>query len=655
MMRPLEQVPDLNLIAQLVGYGIGAILSFFLLWLAARSSEKGRIPRIVFAGCALVWNLGSLIGYGVLIGGAGGSVFQLTETLKFATAGVWPASAVAVWLDNDALAFSRHRLGNKLFCLSIGTAILIFATQVGSLLVLPRLQPDAFLKNLLESSFVNEAASYNGFVVVTAGVWLLLRGQLQGWFQRLSVAAILGGLGLSVVSMILHNYFSIPSSLDAWAVVLKHQGITLALMGSLFYFARFRALDVFVKLSLRVLIGAAFALSVSYFTLGPFQRITNNSVAPRAFFVVGITAFIGLAISLVQYFSRTIDSFVESRIFDKPDYRQAASQLREILGLLEGVQPIFAATEQFVGRTLEVEDLRVRPADERSAALAGQDWKRIGRSCAHAGADLIIPIIVGNQTRYLLMLATQKARHLVVTADLAFLREAALIVGWRLEALEREQDRVERVSREAQLVHQVVSAELRALRAQVNPHFLFNALNTIAALIPPEPEKAELMTVQLAKVFRHVLTHSDKSFSSLREEIEFLSTYLEIEKVRFGQRLRIEFDISETAAGATVPSLILQPLVENALKHGLAPKLGDNELVIRAARTGDSLSLSVEDNGVGIRERRNLTPDNSTGIGLRNVRERLRTIYGQRASLVVENISGGGSRALVMIPVRETS
>jgi len=242
----------------------------------------------------------------------------------------------------------------------------------------------------------------------------------------------------------------------------------------------------------------------------------------------------------------------------------------------------------------------------------------------------------------------------VLTIDLAFLCEVAVIVGWRVEALVRARYRVERISREAQLVHQVVSAELRALRAQLNPHFLFNALNTIAALIPPEPEKAELMTVQLAKVFRHVLTHSDKSFSSLQEEIDFLRTYLEIEKVRFGERLRIEFDINEAVAGATVPSLILQPLVENALKHGLAPKVGDNELIIRAGRSGGFLSLSVEDNGVGLREKDNVPSKTSTGVGLRNVRERLRTIYGQRASLVLESISDGGSRALVKIPAGET-
>jgi two-component system LytT family sensor kinase len=239
---------------------------------------------------------------------------------------------------------------------------------------------------------------------------------------------------------------------------------------------------------------------------------------------------------------------------------------------------------------------------------------------------------------------------MVLSMDFDFLREVSVLVGRRLEALEHEKDRVARARHEAQLSHQVLSAELRALRAQVNPHFLFNSLNTIAALIPPEPEKAELMTVRLAKVFRHVLTHTDKSFSSVEEEIDFVRTYLEIEKVRFGDRLSIQIEVSKAAEAATVPSLILQPLVENALKHGLAPKLGANKLIIRGSLTHGYLCLSVEDNGVGLKrvDRENAAP--STGLGLRNVEERLRTIYGSKGTLVLQNIVLGGSRATLQFP-----
>jgi two-component system, LytTR family, sensor kinase len=158
------------------------------------------------------------------------------------------------------------------------------------------------------------------------------------------------------------------------------------------------------------------------------------------------------------------------------------------------------------------------------------------------------------------------------------------------------------------------------------------------------------MTVRLAKVFRHVLTHTDRSFSTVEEEIDFVRTYLEIEKVRFGDRLSIQIEVSKAAEAATVPSLILQPLVENALKHGLAPKLGANKLIIRGSLAQGYLCLSVEDNGVGLKR---VDPENaapSTGLGLRNVEERLRTIYGSKGTLVLQNIVLGGSRATLQFP-----
>jgi two-component system, LytTR family, sensor kinase len=285
----------------------------------------------------------------------------------------------------------------------------------------------------------------------------------------------------------------------------------------------------------------------------------------------------------------------------------------------------------------------------RSADTRGNEFAE-PEGVGQKDADGPIPITVGHQTPYFLDFAAQGTPFMVLSMDFDFLREVSVLVGRRLEALEHEKDRVARARHEAQLSHQVLSAELRALRAQVNPHFLFNSLNTIAALIPPEPEKAELMTVRLAKVFRHVLTHTDRSFSTVEEEIDFVRTYLEIEKVRFGDRLSVQIEVSKAAEAATVPSLILQPLVENALKHGLAPKLGANKLIIRGSLTKGYLCLSVEDNGVGLKRVDRENPAPSTGLGLRNVEERLRTIYGSKGTLVLQNIVLGGSRATLQFP-----
>src|SRR5690242_17972399 len=187
-------------------------------------------------------------------------------------------------------------------------------------------------------------------------------------------------------------------------------------------------------------------------------------------------------------------------------------------------------------------------------------------------------------------------------------------------------------------MQQLTEAELRALRAQVNPHFLFNSLNTIADLIVRDPPRAEIMTLRLATVFRHVLAHSSRPLTSIRDEMEFLRTYLQIEEARFGDRLHVEIDVAPEAAGEQIPSLILQPLVENALKHGLGPKPGRGQLRISAELADERIRLRVEDDGVGLESHG--TPP---GLGLSNVAERLRALYQDRAELRLEPRESGGS------------
>jgi two-component system LytT family sensor kinase len=155
------------------------------------------------------------------------------------------------------------------------------------------------------------------------------------------------------------------------------------------------------------------------------------------------------------------------------------------------------------------------------------------------------------------------------------------------------------------------------------------------------------MTLRLASVFRHVLAHSCRPLTSVREEIDFLRTYLYIEEARFGDRLHVEIDLAPEIAGELIPSLILQPLVENALKHGLGPKPGPGHLWISARADGERICLRVEDDGIGPR----LDTDRSVpGLGLANIAERLDTLYHDRAAVRLEARDGGGSRVTVVIP-----
>jgi signal transduction histidine kinase len=173
-------------------------------------------------------------------------------------------------------------------------------------------------------------------------------------------------------------------------------------------------------------------------------------------------------------------------------------------------------------------------------------------------------------------------------------------------------------------------SELKALRAQINPHFLFNALNTVAGLIPSNPELAEETVEKLAEVFRYTLQRSEAEMEPLSQELDFIRAWLDVQQARFGQRLRVEIEAASDTLAARVPAMTLQPLVENALKHGVAVTSQPCLVTIRACLRGDTLVLTVTDTGPGPKE-----PATETGHGLRNVRERLAGYYGDRGRLTL--------------------
>jgi len=190
-------------------------------------------------------------------------------------------------------------------------------------------------------------------------------------------------------------------------------------------------------------------------------------------------------------------------------------------------------------------------------------------------------------------------------------------------------------------------AEIRALRAQINPHFLFNTLNVLANLIHSNPEKAERVTEELAEIFRYALESTRVEWVTLNDELEFLESYLAIEKARFEERLSYSFDVDAYTRSLKIPPMILQPLVENAIKHGIAPEVNGGSMKISGRAMSDSFLIAIEDTGAG---RRNGSRHPGTGIGLKNVRERLLQVYGDAAMLKLEDIDSGGTRATLTLP-----
>jgi LytS/YehU family sensor histidine kinase len=200
-------------------------------------------------------------------------------------------------------------------------------------------------------------------------------------------------------------------------------------------------------------------------------------------------------------------------------------------------------------------------------------------------------------------------------------------------------EQVERF-RETEMRRLVSQAELRALQSQINPHFLFNALNTLYGVIPRTAPKARETVLNLAEIFRYFL-QSEKTFIPLSEELQIVRAYLEIERLRLGERLETRIEIDDAALGTPIPILSIQPLVENAIKHGVAAKAGPGRLELSAVADDGHVRIAVRDTGPGMNA--DSARANGRGVGLSNVRRRLQLCFGPGADLAIHTSAEGTS------------
>src|SRR5438309_10042889 len=203
---------------------------------------------------------------------------------------------------------------------------------------------------------------------------------------------------------------------------------------------------------------------------------------------------------------------------------------------------------------------------------------------------------------------------------------------------------------QSSLKSQLAQAQLRALKMQLHPHFLFNTLHSISSLVLEDPPKANSMIARLGDFLRLTLDHSGQQLVTLKEETEFVRCYLEIEQVRFGDRLKVEFQIAPALLAAQVPHLILQPVVENAIQHAIAPRATPGSIKVAAKQTNGLLRLEVTDNGPGLTTSGDALE--SQGLGLKNVRARLEQLYGSQHCFEVSNRPEGGVTVVMQLPFR---
>ncbi len=714
--RLAPEMIEAHLASEVLGFGAGLALSALLLGLLRRGAGKQPDERAGYyqAAAALMWNLGGLLAALLSLFGARDqrAVFITALVMHIGGAAFFPPAFLALWRKPSDERSTRAKACRLLSQISFLSAIILTLSYIATV-SLSDIPPES---DVYDKQLMGELIAWHVAIVIGIGALLMLPGRLNDFVSRFyAVATVIGAVAPAVMTLTVT-----PSDLSQGLLLVHciamHQSPLLVLLGAIVFFADFRFSNVYVKSSLQLMTGLLLALGCCLLITGPLTRMVGSMTKyPKGSLISFATALLVLFLWIFARINPILSRLVDRWLFREPDYAAATRHIWEEISRQDGGEHdfieeqgrIFQTVARFVRETLELEDARVIPisaveVDHLAATLNSGEvcelsfddpvkWQldpggdslmaSVALGCHSAtvkrklgaGVEFLAPVRVKGKPTHLLAITPGARRRHLLDSEIGFVRAVAGQVSSRLESLQFEQEKADRQNREERMRRQITEAELRALRAQINPHFLFNSLNTIADLIVTDPARAELMTVQLAKVFRHVLSNSDRQMITVSEELEFLRAYLEIEAVRFDDRLSVSFDIDASASTEIVPSLILQPVVENALKHGLARKVGRGSLRIGVGREDGFLRLTVEDDGPGFAPSFTQSPqvelagvetnqaayrpfqarmrnENGNGVGLRNINERLATIYSGQAKILFEQGTVGGSRVTILLP-----
>lgn len=407
----------------------------------------------------------------------------------------------------------------------------------------------------------------------------------------------------------------------------------LFLSATTYYENRFEFYDLLVKRGAMMLatlaaLGGFFALALPL-----LDRLPQDS--PRAwFFALAAVPLMMAAPRLQRALGRQLDRAWFGRHYTP------VTAVTAVLASLQSAtdEPsLIAAAEHSLKEVLGV---TVRLTTDDAVPSGARNAFKVDGSAADPSLWIVVPAVPGERT--------------LLSEDLTLLRSLGTVVTYLVENMRLQLRRQEQDLREQELRVQSSQSELKALRAQINPHFLFNALNTVASLIHSDPARADRAVEQLSEVFRHTLRRSDSEWTPLEQELAFATAYLDVEEARFGDRLRYAVDAAPAARRALVPSMLVHTLVENAVKHGIAQRRSAGVLEIAADVIAGRLVVTVTDNGPGPEAAADAPYVRRQGeqFGLRSVRERLRGYFGEEARFALDRDGGRGvTVARIEMPV----
>lgn len=613
----------LNLIGLTTGISLYAMLLVMLV--RARRAGASKLDPLLLATAVLglVWNLCALPAYELPKVGIQGPLPLLT-IIGYSALGFLPAVVVQSVLRGER-GMARGWLAR-----SIGIVAYSVAALAAALHVLAAYQggplPSEFGMRLLTYTFI-------GLVIPLA---VARRGQ-PGARRALWAAA----LSIFAVSALHLSKFHEGDA--SWPVELLGHHASLPLAFAILYQDfPFALADLFLKraLTLLALLTTAFVAVVS------LRGTPSGGGAPlRNARDVSLLVGLWVATALLYPRLRALTAwFVDTIVLRRPDY---ASLVASIASDAERHEDIAAVLDTACARLAPAVSARAVSWYETAAPgdPTGDDHGR-----AAIAATFEIP--VAEPPRYAIEVASLTADRRLLSDDRAALESLAVLLARRIDAIRLAQERFEGRLREQEIGRLATEAELRALRAQINPHFLFNALTTIGYLIQTAPGRAFDTLMRLTSLLRIVL-RSEGEFTTLGRELELVESYLDIERARFEHRLRVRIEVPQALRSFRLPPLVLQPIVENAVRHGIGPERSGGEVVVTARldRNGPdgTLMLAVGDSGAGASADQ-LRRGRQAGVGLKNVERRLACQYGAAATLVVQSTPGIGTWVEIRLP-----
>lgn len=595
------------ILLNLLGHTAGITAFGAFLVLLVRSPRPDiRVPAAA-AALALCWNLGSLT---VLLAEPAGQFHAAVSALSLAFLSMLPCTLLHSALGNE------HRwLSAAGYTVGAAAAMIHVTNALG----VPVASPGTGLASI----------NYGFGSLSVIGAVLLARGGSQRTRSGMRTLAAMA-LFLLALSFV---HFGRAHEPGAWLheLVFHHAGIPLALFVLLQDY-RFLLMDVFVRLAGSVLLAAAVAGTILWVAdlLGLVQAASETAWDLAAFLVLS-----GLAILAYPAIAQRMGAWAENSLFRRKNVQDATRAVGALEAdgestFLTGAAGVIAEFVSAAHWELLGADSKVRVAKPETIPAPGMEALH---AAGHGWSEAVVPLRDGVGAQRLLLLGARDGGRRYLSVDLADLELLATAVGRRVEAMRRgEQDSLLRDS------------EIAALRAQINPHFLFNALNALNAIIPAGATAARKTLLNLADIFRYSLS-SKQQLVSLADEIDIVEAYLQIERLRLADRLTTRIEIDEGVRFNRVPALSIQPLVENAVKHGVSRKADGGEVRVSACEDSGGLRVEVADNGPGF----DTHAQPGGGHGLRSVERRLQLCYEGAVEFRVES-DASGSRVGFTIP-----